>query len=758
MDNFERLKKSLNVVAIANFKGEIDDETLINAFENFSKAINFSPDDRYEIIKSKTFHDSLNGIIPDQELMKALQLGQTKVKNGITYVVKMTPSGKLDWRKVVSKDKKDGGAASASPEDFFDTENFPSLSDIEIVKSLGGSTGAQLVKDKNTGKEYVMKKGASAAHVEEEYLANSIYSCLGISVPNMKLYKSKSGSLILSEYMPNTEIANSNLTDDIRKDILNNFVADCFLANWDAYKNDNILINKDDGKIYRVDNGGSLRFSAQGRDKGDHFEDEVNELESMVSNNIQMTSGLTQKDINKQIKKILKKKDVILSMIEDDDLNLKMHNRFASLELRLEDLDDSKDPYRELSEKEMEKALSDAGGMWSSDNTHGWNFLSNICKLRGFDKVATEVDDQTFEKAISEDGAFMVNRGVQGFNGRTAQELLKDFTQNEDCFYGRVGMYGAGIYGAVNKPKKNPPPPNNDYQIAYEYAGYKDTGVMDICIPSDAKVIYADELDSMMSEEFFGSEFKELKNKYDDAKQMVYDLEKKQDEIEKKIEQTTKEKMGWDEDTFDELNNVQGLPGNYSYEKLSDLKKNKFSKAVEYYSNVVEKLAGDFKKINDQTYEITLPHTNEKFILNEGIAQRSDMKLKSSQHIAYNLHYKYLNQHLVQNHFAKINDTIKERITSEKKSSKEMLDIKNEIKENKDMLDKITHELNKVKTNGSSSVSKIMADIASRTGGEARGFYAAIKGYDAIIQKNGWGGSTDFAVILNRSKCLVRKK
>ncbi len=758
MDNFERLKKSLNVVAIANFKGEVDDETLINAFENFSKAINFSPDDNYEIIKSKTFYDSLNGIIPDQELMKALQLGQTKVKNGITYIVKMTPSGKLDWRKVINKDKKDSSSKSASTEDFFDTENFPSLSDIEIVKSLGGSTGAQLVKDKNNGKEYVMKKGASAAHVEEEYLANSIYSCLGISVPNMKLYKSKSGSLILSEYMPNTEVANSNLTDDIRKDILNNFVADCLLANWDAYKNDNILINKDDGKIYRVDNGGSLRFSAQGRDKGDHFEDEVNELESMVSNNIQMTSGLTQKDINKQIKKILKKKDTILSMIEDDDLNLKMHNRFASLELRLEDLDESKDPYRELSEKEMEKALSDAGGMWNSDNTHGWNFLSNICKLRGFDKVATEVDDQTFEKAISEDGAFMVNRGVQGFNGRTAQELLKDFTENEDCFYGRVGMYGAGIYGAVNKPKKNPPPPNHDYQIAYEYAGYKDTGVMDICIPSDAKVIYTDELDSMMSEEFFGSEFKELKNKYDDAKQTVYDLEKKQDEIEKKIEQTTKEKMGWDEDTFDELNNVQGLPGNYSYEKLADLKKNKFSKAVEYYTKVVKKLAGDVKKINDQTYEITLPHTNEKFILNEGIAQRSDMKLKNSQHIAYNLHYKYLNQHLVQNHFAKINDTIKERITSEKKSSKEMLDIKNEIKENKDILDKITHELNKVKTNGSSSVSKIMADIASRTGGEARGFYAAIKGYDAIIQKNGWGGNTDFAVIINRSKCLVRKK
>jgi hypothetical protein len=261
-----------------------------------------------------------------------------------------------------------------------------------------------------------------------------------------------------------------------------------------------------------------------------------------------------------------------------------------------------------------------------------------------------------------------------------------------------------------------------------------------------------------MSEEFFGSEFKELKGKYDDAKQAVYDLEKKQDEIEEKIEATTKEKMGWNEAAFDELNNVNGKDGDYGYEKFSDLKKNGFKKAVSYYTDLVKDLAGDVKKINDKTYEISLPHTSEKFILNEGIAQRSDMKLKSSQHIAYNLHYKYLQQHIIDNHYSKINETVKDRITSEKKSSKEMIDIKDEIKQNKDLLDKMTHELNKVKANGSSGVSKIMADIASRTGGEARGFYAAIKGYDAIIQKNGWGGKTDFAVIINRSKCLVRKK
>lgn len=754
MNKIEELNKSLKIVAIANYRGEVDDEILIDAFESFSKAINFIPSNKYELIKSKTFSDYFNGIKPNQSLMKALTLGQTKVKNGITYIVKLTPSGSLDWRKANIKRKDKKSLTS------FNNENFPNLSNIKVIKSLGGSTGAQLVRDNATDKEYVMKKGASAAHIEEEYLANSIYLALGINVPNMKLYKTNSGSLILSEFMPNTLEANSNLTEDTRKEIIKNFVADCLLGNWDAYKNDNILINKDDGKIYRVDNGGSLRFSAQGRYKGDSFEDEVNELESMVSNNLQMTAGLTQKDITSQIKKILKKKDSILSMIEDDDLNLKMSNRFGSLELRLddsEDSDESKDPYRELSEQEMEKALADAGGMWNNDNKHGWNFLSNICKLRGFDKPAKEIDDKEFEKELSNDNSYMINRGVQGFNGRTAKELLNDFTNNEDCFYGRVGMYGAGIYGAVNNSKKNPPPPNHNYQVAFEYAGYQTHGVMDICLPSDSKTIDSDELDSMMSEEFFGTEFKELKESYDDAKQMVYNLEIKQDKIEKKIESSTKEKMGWDESAFEELNNTQGLANGYGYQKFSDLKKNKFNGAVSYYSDLVNRLSGKVKKINNETYEISLPHTSDKFTLNKGIAVRSDMKLKNSQSISYNLHYKYLNEFIRDNHYSKINDTIRERIESDKKTSKEMIDIKQDIKEQKDILDKMTQELNKVKKNGDSKVSKIMASIASRTGGEARGFYAAIKGYDAIIQKNGWGGQTDFAIIINRSKCLVRK-
>ena len=40
---------------------------------------------------------------------------------------------------------------------------------------------------------------------------------------------------------------------------------------------------------------------------------------------------------------------------------------------------------------------------------------------------------------------------------------------------------------------------------------------------------------------------------------------------------------------------------------------------------------------------------------------------------------------------------------------------------------------------------------------EAIGTYAALKGYDAIIEPNGNGGPNSFMIILNRSKVIVKR-
>ena len=156
-------------------------------------------------------------------------------------------------------------------------------------------------------KEYVLKTSYNINHVKEEILANALYHALGVQVPNFAIYdhlpynfpnKTHSAcACILSEYIKSS----SNPDYSTFKD---NFVADCLLSNWDIcvgnFKN---VICNESGIIYRIDNGGSLRYRALGELK--ITDDEwspiiVTELETMK----QYYKGLTENDIKNQIKKI----------------------------------------------------------------------------------------------------------------------------------------------------------------------------------------------------------------------------------------------------------------------------------------------------------------------------------------------------------------------------------------------------------------------------------------------------------------------
>ena len=742
-DNSEFYKggiiQAFNTIVDSNSKGLIPDEILIKASISVREKTNWTPPEKFGLIKAKTFNDFLSGEEPNQELFKALVEGETKVKSGIMYVVKKTKSGQLDWRRATKQPKK-----VKTPKNY---DDFPTdLTKLKKVgKTLGGSTGAVLVEDPDTGKKFVMKKGASPEHVQDEYTATQIYDELGVTVPKMQLYNDDT---ILSEYMENTVDANSVLDDNLRKEIMKGFVADCLLANWDAYKNDNILVNKDDGMVYRVDNGGSLRFSAQGRDKGDDFGDEVNELESMVSHNLQITGKITQVEINTQIKDVLSKEKAVLGHIKDKDLKLKMAKRFFDLRARMDDTDYSKlDPYREFEDADIKKALKKAGGhITNQDSKVGWKFLSELCKMRGFDATPEVINSADFDKLVAEKDSRLLQRGVTGYGGLNAQSVKKDFTDNQDCFYGRYGMYGAGIYAAVNEQKSNPPPPNADYQIAYDYAGYDSDAIIDICLDKDAKVIDAQELDTMMNDEFFGEEFKEKKQEYDDLRVEVDALQDKADNIEKTIADDTKEEMGWNDKVLNALNSRADIV-------YADPEVHSFGKVKRYYATLVGQLGAVVEEHdNGNAISIELPLSGDKFIMSETVAGRS-LKQKNEYSKPYNYHYSRLRDFVVKEHYGKINKEIEQRI----KNSDLIDKVKQEAKDAQQKLKAVADEVNNLRGVGSSTLDEVMLEIAKRPNGEYRGFYAAIKGYDAIIQKNGWGGSTDFAVILNRGKCKVRK-
>lgn len=158
-----------------------------------------------------------------------------------------------------------------APEQFAD---FPDDVDgLEVVTRLKGSTGAELVRDPKTGVQFVRKRGANEAHLQEEMTADAVYRALGINVPEFKSYRDSQGRLVkLSRFItvPTTELGKltpTRKTAAIEK-LREGFVVDALLGNWDVIglDSDNVLVTADNTP-YRIDNGGALRFRAQGQPK-----------------------------------------------------------------------------------------------------------------------------------------------------------------------------------------------------------------------------------------------------------------------------------------------------------------------------------------------------------------------------------------------------------------------------------------------------------------------------------------------------------
>lgn len=157
--------------------------------------------------------------------------------------------------------------------------------DFEVVKKLGGSTGATLVKDKK-GVLWVRKGGANKGHRMEELLAINLYKHLGTNV--------STSTKLTKDYMYNKYIEGQSLADwkqgkskeEIRKmhdSISKDFVIDALLGNWDVVglAEDNIVIDKS-GVPIRIDVGGSLRYRAQGeKKKGIDWGASVGEIDTL---------------------------------------------------------------------------------------------------------------------------------------------------------------------------------------------------------------------------------------------------------------------------------------------------------------------------------------------------------------------------------------------------------------------------------------------------------------------------------------------
>lgn len=194
---------------------------------------------------------------------------------------------------------------------------------LTVVKSLGGSTGAQLVEDAR-GNLFVRKTGADPGHLREEHDADSAYSALRIPVPESKLYETPNGPAKLARFVEGKSLA--SLSGDARERAFarsrRDFAADALLGNWDVVglAFDNVIVSG--GKAYRIDNGGSLRRRAQGALKKDFdgFPAELWTLRSPAVNKqtAAVFGSVKYGDLMKQSESLVNRRTAILKAVRPE--------------------------------------------------------------------------------------------------------------------------------------------------------------------------------------------------------------------------------------------------------------------------------------------------------------------------------------------------------------------------------------------------------------------------------------------------------
>jgi 8-oxo-dGTP pyrophosphatase MutT (NUDIX family) len=153
----------------------------------------------------------------------------------------------------------------------------------EFVQKLGGSTGAELWR--GTDGKLRAVKGPAKDQAYQEFLANKLYTELGIDAPEQQLVMHE-GKIagVASAWVEGTQtLGRAGVTQERARQVLKGFVADVWLANRDAIglDADNILIAGN--RTIRIDNGGALQYRAQGSKKPTAWLNSIDEWQGFQS-------------------------------------------------------------------------------------------------------------------------------------------------------------------------------------------------------------------------------------------------------------------------------------------------------------------------------------------------------------------------------------------------------------------------------------------------------------------------------------------
>lgn len=128
---------------------------------------------------------------------------------------------------------------------------------------------------------------------QNEVLAAKLYAAAGVDVPPVHLVDLGGGKLgVASEWLDGSGYNPQDAEQ--RQQAWAGFAADAWLANWDVagQSHDNLLLK--DGKLHRIDLGGSLLFRASGGDKGAAFGSDATEWETLLDASKQKSGTAAQ--------------------------------------------------------------------------------------------------------------------------------------------------------------------------------------------------------------------------------------------------------------------------------------------------------------------------------------------------------------------------------------------------------------------------------------------------------------------------------
>ena len=201
----------------------------------------------------------------------------------------------------------------------------------KVSGQLGSNEGGWY--EKPNGERFYVKFYENPSQGQAEFVANAVYAKLGIKAVRSEIIQLDGREAIASPAVPEATPASKEAQGG-SEDVQKGFVADAFLANWDVvglvYDN---IVQGEDG-FYRIDNGGSLIFRAQGGDKT-YSPDSIPELQSMRVPGRptgEVFAGITEDEIGRQARELVSKlsPEDIRAIIDESGLEGKDRDRILT--------------------------------------------------------------------------------------------------------------------------------------------------------------------------------------------------------------------------------------------------------------------------------------------------------------------------------------------------------------------------------------------------------------------------------------------